>query len=98
MYANSGILWQLVLRLLALHAVHSFTQVAKQQGEYLAGLLGSGACKPGQPMNGAKAFRCGRPLPALRICVFSSAMLYNEPRRLSFCIYGCSAYPGAYAG
>ena len=39
--------------------LHPCVQVAKQQGEYLAGLLGKGACKPGQPMDGVKGFRRG---------------------------------------
>ena len=48
-------------------------QVAKQQGEYLAGLLGKGACKPGQPMNGVKGFRCGSPHSAFT-CFWACAI------------------------
>ncbi len=34
-----------------------FTQVAKQQGEYIAKLLASGKAQPGKPIQGVKPFR-----------------------------------------
>ena len=57
-------------------------QVAKQQGEYLAGLLGSGACKPGQPMNGVKVFRSGQSFTAL---FYFTAIAIPQERPPDFC-------------